>query len=247
MNGSEILKGVPPRLIAAERYLPFTETMRVHASLRGVKVSGDATNLSTAKVSRMPVDTVASFTTEVDGKAYPMQLVKGESIPYIVSVRLVSGMDPRYMFEAHLRRPGSFIATMREYGAPFATDLPSRTLAVSFDIKAKINGQHHPPMRARLFLPWAMQVLKPYNPTHVLAEWEPDSDNHQAYYEAFALSNDPMQAVEATWTHRQYSQLGFNLMEGISIVGVRESTHGLVTKVSPHGYPPTVIRALYKI
>ena len=243
----EILRGVPPGLLVSNRYVPFTQVGSIYRPLMGKTVLDDVTNLSPQEVRKMPADSLAFFNVLADGRIYPMQVVKGESIPCIESVRLVSGEDDRFKFEAHLRRPRSFRFMMKEFGFAFADALPSRTLAVSFDITAKVDGRHHRPMRAKLFLRWAMEVFREHKPTHVLAEWEPTSDNHDIFYRALAETNDPIKAVESTWTHKQYAALGFRIMPGVSILDVRELSHGIVTTASPHGHPPTVVRVLYQI
>jgi len=51
----------------------------------------------------------------------------------------------------------------------------------------------------------------------LIAEWEPDSDNHAMFYRQLAIDKDPVKAAEATWSHGQFTRLGAQLIPQIGI------------------------------
>lgn len=247
MSRKELFPGVPKKLVEEGRLEAFSPFYLPYPPLMGHRVEGNACNLSPNMVKQMPLDSTAIFTVETHDQSFPIQVVKTQSIPYQASLRLVSSSDERYKLEAHIQRLQIFYGVVRSQKLPFLRDLTSDAKIMKYDLVAKINNQHLPPLRAKEFLSWALKVFSDYHITHLLAEWEPDSDNHATFYQGVQKRNNEVSAVKQTWTHAQFTNLGFELIPKIGIVPIDENVAKISgNKKSPFGFPKTVVYALYR-
>ncbi len=253
MSLGEALRGVPERILREERFATFPSTLRPYTPIMGKTIEGDATKLPVPLAQKLPPDHAGNYFTRVNGERYLIQVAKGESIPYAISLRLTSGQDPRFFLEANIFRMPVLLSVWKSDNVPFYPDIKPKDVVMHYDLKTKIDNQHHAPLHAKAFLPWALDVLRPYKPTHVLADWEPNSTNHDAFYEAFnSNGGDAVAAARSTWTHARFTELGFELIPKIhmrpitpDIARMQAMHHGIVSH-SDKGYPKTVVRALYK-
>jgi len=199
-------------------------------------VQEHAANFPIILAQQMPINATAEIQVQVDGQEYPVQLVKSQASPYTVSVGFRAG---EFMMDAHVLQMADLSSFFGSYNAPFLEDLSSSATAVSFEVITKINDEHFLPFRAARFLPWALNVLEPYNITHVVTMWEPDSDNHSAFYNVFNRTNDRVSAARATWSYARLTELGCDLNPKIGISNLPGA------KPSPYGYPSTVVTSAY--
>ncbi len=243
----EILKHIPPHLLREQRTYPFAESLQPYPPLNQSRVENDIANIPVHLVHAMPFDTSGIFQVVTGERKFIAQIVKGESMAFIASLRVVAVDDPRFFMDAHIRRPGVFQELLKDFNLPFLPDLPKDVTPISFDLIAKVDDRHHDGFYAKTFVPWAVQALSPYHPTHALAEWEPQSDNHAIFYNALGQGKNPVEAVKSTWTHDIYTQLGFELIPAIGITDMRTLPSLGQTRVSPHDNPLTTIHAMYKI
>lgn len=229
-----------------ERFEDFSGVRGTYAPLSGFVVEGHVANVDPKLARSMPIDSGALGTVIHPEGNFPVGLLKGESIGNIETLGFL-GEDMRYHLKAHLSRfPQLMIAFEGRIQA--LRRLRSNARVMRFDLCTKRDGIYYPPFRAAEFLSWVMEVYKPRKPTHLLAEWEPTSDNHHDFYRALEDNGgNTLKAARSTWSHRQFSRLGYKLMAPVSVVPVDAATliYSRVTP-SPHGDPFAIVNALYE-
>jgi hypothetical protein len=244
---NENRSGIPHHLIIENRLMPYPRALDRYPALMGIRIQGDVSNLPVRLVQDMPLDTAANLICSVNGEDHEVQIAKAESIPFKVSLKMLWRSDPRYKVEAQLHRR-DVLVDMLSNEEKLTRLIPPSARVMKFDLLTKIDDVYAPPFRADKFLPWALEVLAPHRPTHALAEWEPYSDNHETFYKVLEeTGGDRLTAVRATWTHRQFSTLGFRLLPRVSITSISDSIRQLgIVRPSPQGNPFTVVHALYE-
>lgn len=216
----------------------FPRTLNLYEPLRGGIAYGDVTSLPIPRAQQMPDNSVTEFFVDTPGKIYLIQFARAESILYLESIKFVPAEAQDYKLEANVYRKPLLLDMFHD--SPFIQEL-SRPDAVimKYDLIATVNGVHFTPLRAKRFLPWALQVLDAkHHITHVMAEWEPDGLNHKQFYQALSQNGGLVDdAATKTWTHMQYSQMGLRRLSGTYF------TPCLNGKTSPYGN--NVVYSLY--
>ncbi|HVT00626.1 MAG TPA: hypothetical protein VHE53_00145 [Patescibacteria group bacterium] len=239
------LRGIPPRILEEGTVGPFEKGFYLpYPPLSDLAVKDDACKVPVPLVRQMPFGFAGTLSVAIGEEEYDINLLKTESFLFIASVRLFAKENWDFRMDAHIRRPRLFKEHMARFDEEFASTIPSNVVALSYDLATKVDGEHYPGMRAATFVPWAYSVLKPFKPTHILAEWYPDSDNHAAFYKALGEGASTLEAFKSTWSHKHFSQLG-ELIPNISVTDKYISED---EKAKYEAYSPsTTVRALYKI
>lgn len=242
MGNPDFFQPIPQDLILKQRREPYPqEGGRIYPPLMGRIIQGDVSHVPPRLVMEMPVDTAANFLARIDRRNYPVQLAKGQSIFYEESIKFKSFADPRYKLEAHLIRPRVLLGVLaRQNSELYSRYLENPGNVVYFDLVAKIQEEHIPPLRASPYLSWVLSVFgEKYQPKYILANWEPDSDNHVQYYVRRQVNASKIESASATWSHNQFLNLGFELVPAIDELPS-------VDKQSHLGFPNRLIQAFYK-
>ena len=218
---------------------PFRGVPAPYEGLGNAVVKDDACALSAEAVREMPLNSIATYVVERDDQQYPLQVTKMASRAADVTVNLQLVNDSDYWLRAYIRSQWSLARVFRDAG--FVNELLKvGNVVAGFDLQTKADGERHPVFRAKAFLPWALAVLEYYGVTHLLAEWEPDSDNHAVFYRALRHHRGKkIASVRETWTHEQFTALGFTPNTSVHIY---DAMNG---KVSPFGCPATAVNVLY--
>lgn len=184
-------------------------SLPIHNEINGLTFNGDVCVLRPDLVKSMPTNSVALITIKKAGIKYNVMVARYvppmEGHPYEEQIRLITKEDPRYKMEA-LIFDKRYLAC---FPFPYVKSLKQSDVVLGFDIVTKIDGIHHPPLIASKFIPWALETFADKGITHLVSDFEPDSDNGKTYWEEFERTGNKINALERTWAHRQYEKVGF--------------------------------------
>lgn len=203
----------------------------LYLPIHGKIVKGDACNLDTQLVKRMPHDMAANFKVEVvdqenQAKLFELELFKSPpSNVYKQVLRLLS-KDCQYMMEALDLNPLYLKHVFNLRKISLAKEITPLSRILSFHIISKVDGVYHPAFRAQKFIPWSFQCLNgPKNFTHILADFELGSDTYQKFLEDLKkCGGNKLEAMKQAHSHQTMTNLGFKLNpEVVHYINSKES------------------------
>ncbi|MCA9371439.1 hypothetical protein KC726_00930 [Candidatus Woesebacteria bacterium] len=135
------------------------------------------------------------------------QIAKAESAPFTETVRLIPGTGSDFFkLEANLYRPEVYRVAVPH--SQFYTYMTGKNV-LRYDLITKNGNQRYFAMRGKKFIPWVLDLYGRNQIEYIMGEWEPDSDNHTTFFRGIEADMSPGQALQETWTFKQYAQNGY--------------------------------------
>jgi hypothetical protein len=220
---------------------PFPISLPIYYPLMGKTIEGDVTNLDYRLVQKMRINSAAEFGVKVNDMKFPIQLAKASSMLFVEAIKfkpndkptnefkLEAGVYRQEVISEHLKQSKLLKELRKDPGG-----------VVYFDLVAKFEKEHFPPLRAKKFIEWALELFVPHDPLYILGQWLPESDNHAAYFKSKQEHRDPLQAIKNTWSYKQFTRLNYQL------IPIIDEIDAFTEKASPYGYPQVVVQTLFK-
>jgi hypothetical protein len=211
----------------------------VYSPIHNKLVDGDACNLDVDLVQKMPLQTLANFrvkTSSVNNqeKTYALQLGR-YSLPYYKQVLRLISADGKYRMEALEHLPQILIPFLEQQQLPFAHQITPFTKVLSFNLITKVDGHHHPALRAKKFVPWAFHCLDgEKNFQYLLVDFELGSDTYAKFIQDLKSNGgNEIDAMKQAHSHPLYTALGFELVPQVTIsaTGIKPAVFALYKRL----------------
>lgn len=194
----------------AKTFVP-SRPLQPYSKLRGIEVDGDACKLSPALIRAMPMNHAAIYKVLVNTISHQVMVEKlSHPNQYIEKAIRIGTLDLDFEMVGYYYTPEFLEKVFSE--SPFPQYIKDMSKVLMINIQAKKEGEHHPAIRAKHFIPWIIDVIGQENVNNIIADFEPGSDTGKKYWQDIVKGMNRIGAMENSWAHKQYAKVGFSLI-----------------------------------